>query len=319
MDGLQNLAAVSAGEIGAANTVAEESVAGGQFALGGHPQADTALSVARGMEHVDLGGADEKFVAIFHRDIDIHRFRSAYAEPGGLDVHHALQFAVREVHIDRGSGCRLEFRCTADVVDVGVGDHDRGNRELVQGEDFQDAVNFVARVDHHGLARSFVAKDGAVALQHADGKDLVDHKASILTNMGEILTALMRWVHISSAVTLIGGIVYARFVMIPAAASLSPDARKALDDSAAVHFRPVVFAAMAGLVLSGLYNYLSKPGHSAWYHALFGLKILLVLHVFSVAILAAAPNNPRRARQLFGAAVSGLTIVLISAYLKGIA
>ena len=76
---------------------------------------------------------------------------------------------------------------------------------------------------------------------------------------------------------------------------------------------------MTGLVLSGLYNYLSKPGHSAWYHALFGVKILLVLHVFSVAILAAAPKNPRRARQLFGAAVSGLTIVLISAYLKGIA
>ena len=85
--------------------------------------------------------------------------------------------------------------------------------------------------------------------------------------MGEILTALMRWVHISSAVTLIGGIVYARFVMIPAEASLSPDARTALDDSAAAHFRPVVFTAMAGLVLSGLYNYLSKPGHSAWYHA----------------------------------------------------
>ena len=66
-------------------------------------------------------------------------------------------------------------------------------------------------------------------------------------------------------------------------------------------------------------NYLSKPGHSVWYHALFGVKILLVLHVFSVAILATAPKNPRRARQLFGAAVSGLTIVLISAYLKGIA
>jgi uncharacterized membrane protein len=137
--------------------------------------------------------------------------------------------------------------------------------------------------------------------------------------MGEILTALMRWVHISSVVTLIGGIVYARFVMIPAAASLSPDARSALDEGAAAHFRPIVFAAMAGLVLTGIYNYLAKPGHSVWYHALFGIKILLVLHVFSVAILAAAPKNPRRARQLFGAAVSGLTIVLISAYLKGIA
>jgi hypothetical protein len=55
------------------------------------------------------------------------------------------------------------------------------------------------------------------------------------------------------------------------------------------------------------------------YHALFGVKMLLVLHVFSVAILVAAPKNPRRARQLFGAAMSGLAIVLIAAYLKGIA
>jgi len=137
--------------------------------------------------------------------------------------------------------------------------------------------------------------------------------------MGEILTAIMRWVHISSVVTLIGGIVYARFVMIPAATSLASDARTALDEGAARHFRPVVFAAIAGLVISGVFNFLSKPGHSVLYHALFGVKMLLALHVFSVAILVTAPKNPRRARQLFGAAISGLLIVLIAAYLKGIA
>ena len=48
-------------------------------------------------------------------------------------------------------------------------------------EDFQNALDFVAGVDHHGLAGGFVAEDRAVALQHADRKDLVDHKASILT------------------------------------------------------------------------------------------------------------------------------------------
>jgi uncharacterized membrane protein len=137
--------------------------------------------------------------------------------------------------------------------------------------------------------------------------------------MGEILTAVMRWVHLSSVVTLIGGIVYARFVMIPAAASLSPDARTALDERAAARFRPAVYVAMAGLVLSGIFNYMSKPGHSVLYHALFGVKMLLALHVFSVAILVAAPNNPRRGRQMFGAAISGLAILLIAAYLKGIA
>jgi hypothetical protein len=75
---------------------------------------------------------------------------------------------------------------------------------------------------------------------------------------------------------------------------------------------------MAGLVLSGLVNFLAKPGHSSTYLILFGVKILLALHVFAVAILIAAPKNPRRARQMFGVAVSGLAIILLSAYLKGI-
>ena len=57
----------------------------------------------------------------------------------------------------------------------------------------------------------------------------------------------------------------------------------------------------------------------ALYHALFGLKILLALHVFAVAILIAQPGNTKRNRQMFGAAVSGLTVILISNYLKGIA
>jgi len=319
VDGSQDLAAVAAGEIGAADAVAEEGVAGDEFALGGHPEADAAGGVARGVEHVDFGGADEELVAIFERGVDGNGFGGAHADPRGLDVEHGLEFGVMEVHVDGGAGSELEFLCATNVIDVGVGNHDGGDGEAVALEDFQDAVDFVAGIDDDGVAGGFVAEDGAIALQDADGEDLMDHKASILTNMGEILTALMRWVHISSVVTLIGGIVYARFVAIPSAASLSPDARAGFDEGAAAHFRPLVFAAMTGLVISGLFNYLSKPGHSVLYSSLFGVKILLVLHVFSVAILATAPRNPRRARQLFGAAVSGLAIVLISAYLKGIA
>jgi uncharacterized membrane protein len=137
--------------------------------------------------------------------------------------------------------------------------------------------------------------------------------------MADILTTFARWVHISSMATLIGGILYARFVMAPSEATLPSEARTTLDESAAAHFRPIVFLAIAGLLLSGTFNFLTKPGHSALYHALFGIKILLALHVFSVAILIAQPGNKRRNRQMLGAAISGLLIILISAYLKGIA
>jgi hypothetical protein len=137
--------------------------------------------------------------------------------------------------------------------------------------------------------------------------------------MIQIVTALIRWVHIASVITLAGGIVFWRFVMDPSTKKISPEDYKELEESAAAHFRPVVYTVMVTLVLSGLYNFLTKPGQTPLYHALFGIKILLVLHVLSVVILATAPNNARRGRQLFGAAISALTIVLISAYLRGIA
>jgi len=137
--------------------------------------------------------------------------------------------------------------------------------------------------------------------------------------MPDAITALARWLHLSSVVTLIGGILYARFVMNPASSTLSPEARTGLENHAAKRFRSMVFAAMTLLVLSGTYNFLYKNPRTALYHALFGVKILLVLHVFAAAILATSPNNPRRARQLLGAAISGIAIILISAYLKGIA
>ena len=137
--------------------------------------------------------------------------------------------------------------------------------------------------------------------------------------MGDILIPLMRWLHLSSVVTLVGGILYARFVIAPSESFLPVDAHITLVERAAAHFRPVVFGSIICLVISGLFNYIIKPGHTALFHALFGIKILLALHVFAVAILIAQPGNKRRNRQMFGAAVSGLTIILIAGFLKGIA
>jgi hypothetical protein len=137
--------------------------------------------------------------------------------------------------------------------------------------------------------------------------------------MGDILSPLVRWIHLTSVIALVGGIFFWRFVMDPSTKKITPEDYRELEEGAALHFRPLVWVVIAALVLSGLYNYLAKGAHTSTYEILFGIKILLVLHVLSVTILATAPNNTRRGRQLFGAAISGLIIVLISAFLKGIA
>jgi uncharacterized membrane protein len=133
--------------------------------------------------------------------------------------------------------------------------------------------------------------------------------------MADVLVVIMRWLHFSSLATLIGGILYGRLVMTPASVALAPDARAVLADRAAVAFRPFVLAAICGFVVSGLYNILAHPGHRPIYQVLLGIKLLLALHVFAVALLIVRPGNPRRTRMMTGAAISGLAIIAIAAYL----
>jgi hypothetical protein len=69
----------------------------------------------------------------------------------------------------------LETVGASDVVDVGVGDDDLLDGEVVAGKECEDAGDVVAGVHDDGLAGGFVAEDGAVALEETDGKDFVNH------------------------------------------------------------------------------------------------------------------------------------------------
>jgi uncharacterized membrane protein len=130
------------------------------------------------------------------------------------------------------------------------------------------------------------------------------------------LTVLMRWLHLASAAILVGGMVFARLAMTRSLGSLSPETRDEVAGRAAVAYRPLAIAAVICLVLSGTYQFYSSSGHSLRHNILFGLKMALVLHVFSAAILIVQPRNPRRVGMMTGVAVSGTLIILISALLR---
>jgi uncharacterized membrane protein len=134
--------------------------------------------------------------------------------------------------------------------------------------------------------------------------------------MFETLGIFMRWLHIASVATLIGGMIYGWLVLVPAAAVLAIDARKALYERTAALYRPVVFGAIAALLVSGGYNLMTNPGHNIRYYILLGIKLLLVAHVFAVGIVLVTKNPEHRGRLLAGSAISGLIIILISAYLR---
>src|ERR1700730_3970146 len=99
--------------------------------------------------------------------------------------------------------------------------------------------------------------------------------------MKDVLPVLMRWLHISAAALLVGGLLYGRLVLNASRETLSPDVAEKLGDSAAALFRPRGIACVLALLLSGVYNILTSPGHHQWYQIWLGIKLLLALHVFA--------------------------------------
>ncbi len=136
--------------------------------------------------------------------------------------------------------------------------------------------------------------------------------------MGDIPAVVMRWLHLASVATLVGGFLFGSLALRAAAKVLPPEAAASLSENAASRFRPWLWTAVVAVILSGIYNILATPGHSTRYHVLLGVKLLLVAHVLAAGILSVRPHNPRRARQMTGAFISGFIIILISAYLRRI-
>jgi hypothetical protein len=136
--------------------------------------------------------------------------------------------------------------------------------------------------------------------------------------MADVLAVVTRWLHISSVALLIGGMLYGRMALKVTNGMLPPDTVEKFSASAASRFRPWVLFCAGALILSGIYNLLASPGHTARYLIFFAIKLLLVLHVFASAILATHSSNSRRTRLMASAGISGLIVILISAYLRRI-
>lgn len=115
--------------------------------------------------------------------------------------------------------------------------------------------------------------------------------------MDAALHITMRWLHIASVIVLLGGVFYAWIL-------------GGMD----LRFRPMVYAAIGGILASGTYNFLSKTSYPEHYHMWFGIKALLALDVLAAAALYRKGKEKGLARiVIFGAA-----IVAISGYLRWI-
>lgn len=131
----------------------------------------------------------------------------------------------------------------------------------------------------------------------------------------ELLSILMMALHIFCAVALLGGALAWGFLAMPGIQQLEAATRAKVENAMAAAWRPVAVYAMAGLLVSGIYNLVHTGPHTSRFDMVFGFKMLLVLHVFAVTLLATRADNPKRARLLMGVAFSGAAIVLLSVVL----
>ncbi|HTR34788.1 MAG TPA: hypothetical protein VMH80_02725 [Bryobacteraceae bacterium] len=135
-----------------------------------------------------------------------------------------------------------------------------------------------------------------------------------------VLGVCMRWIHIASVVTLIGGFIYARLVLAPALASLTGPDRDAFRKRTIAGFRPFLYTLMIFILGSGAYNYVTKGSYPPHYHMWMGIKLLLVLHIFAAGTLYAArdADEAKTNRTLTGIVISGLIVIAIASYLRWI-
>lgn len=135
---------------------------------------------------------------------------------------------------------------------------------------------------------------------------------------------LFRFIHIASVILLVGGAVYARQILVPTLNGLPEDIRKRAARNTQERYRFTLFTLLILIIGSGLYNFFTGPKHGETYQIWFGVKMLLVAHIVASAILwATSPYGDvtvdgRAKRRFASIAISGIVVVLISAYLRSL-
>lgn len=141
-----------------------------------------------------------------------------------------------------------------------------------------------------------------------------------------LISILMRWIHVITAITILGGSIYTRFVLMPAVATLPDAEHQALRSRLTATWKKFVMGGILLFLVSGFYNYIvvAIPQHKGdgLYHALMGIKILISLAVFFLAsalVGRSAGLEPIRAnarKWLTVTILLSLIVVCIAGYLK---
>jgi len=140
-----------------------------------------------------------------------------------------------------------------------------------------------------------------------------------------LIDVLSRWTHIGTVITVLGGSVFMRFILMPATAGLSDEEHAAFRERVMNRWKRVVHAGILLFIVSGFYNYFRAiPLHKGdrLYNPLIVIKILLafVIFFFASALVGRSPafqSIRDNAKKWLGLIIIlGAIIVGISGYAK---
>ncbi len=134
-----------------------------------------------------------------------------------------------------------------------------------------------------------------------------------------------RFVHVSTAIALVGGSVFTLLVLLPATKALSEAAHTTLASAITSRWKRFVHLGILLFLVSGFYNYFrAMEAHrgDGLYHALVGTKMILALAVFFIASALVGRSSAfdsfraHRHRWLTIMVLLSVVIVAVSSFVK---
>jgi uncharacterized membrane protein len=141
----------------------------------------------------------------------------------------------------------------------------------------------------------------------------------------ESLDIVSRIVHVSTAITIVGGTLFTYFILLPSARGLSEESHQALAGEINRRWKRFVHIGILLFLVSGFYNYFRAMGlhkGDGLYHGLVGTKMLLAFAMFFIAsalVGRSAKLQSMRDNKAFWLklmVVMAVVIVAISGYVK---